>query len=142
MREKEEGGGGPELSQGLVERLDDLAEKTDEPELHIAARLVELAYCRAQARVDLRFRWNKLSYRQQEIALLIHAGCKYAEIACRLNIGLATVRTHARYLYKKMGVRGKADLRATMLRTEVLNEYLEAYKSAANTEKAQAEEEG
>jgi DNA-binding NarL/FixJ family response regulator len=41
---------------------------------------------------------------------LLQQGCTNAEIAHRLSIGLETVRTHARNIYRKLGVGSRREL--------------------------------
>ncbi len=50
-----------------------------------------------------------LTARESEILQLIVQGCRNQEIAERLFISLDTVRWHLRSLYKKLGVRDRAD---------------------------------
>ena len=119
------------LDQGLVDSLYALAESIDQPELRLAAQLVELAWQRAQAAQDLRHRWSTLTRRQQEVALLMYAGQTNLQIAQAIRLSKESVRSHARLVFAKMGVASRKELRALMLATDVLDEYLENYK--ANT---------
>jgi DNA-binding CsgD family transcriptional regulator len=118
-----------DLDQEFIDAFYTLADKQDSPELAIAALLADLAWQRERSERDLRCRWNTLTYRQQEIALFILEGKTYLEIARILGVGLETVRTHARALYARMGARRKKDLRAMMVKMEVLHGHLEAYKT-------------
>ena len=117
------------FNQSLVDALYALSESQENPELAIAAELVNLAWHRAQAAQDLRHRWNSLTYHQQEIALLIYTGRSYPQIAQDLHLGVESIRTHARRIYAKMGVASKIELRSVMLSSEVLDEYLEKFKN-------------
>lgn len=119
------------LDQSLVDALYDLSKSQDYPELLLAAELVNLALRRLQAAQDLRHRWSTLTHHQQEIALLIHSGQTFSQIARSLHLSINSVHTHARLVYAKMGVANQKDLRTLMLASEVLNEYLEIYKATS-----------
>ena len=43
---------------------------------------------------------------------LLRTGRSNAEIASTLHVGVETVRTHARRVYRKLGVRTRRELRA------------------------------
>jgi DNA-binding CsgD family transcriptional regulator len=51
-----------------------------------------------------------LTDREQEIVQLVCHGLTNARIAQRLNIGLATVKTHLLHVFEKRGVRTRAEL--------------------------------
>jgi len=51
-----------------------------------------------------------LTDREQEIVQLVCHGLTNARIAQRLNIGLATVKTHLLHVFEKLGVRSRAEL--------------------------------
>jgi DNA-binding CsgD family transcriptional regulator len=121
------------LDRTLIDYLYDLGENENLPEVTIAARLLDLVWCRARAAEDPRLRWETLTRRQQEIALLIHAGHTYFQIAQQLSLGRETIRTHARTIYKKMGVSGKKELRVLMRREEIFDEYLENYQKGGRS---------
>jgi DNA-binding NarL/FixJ family response regulator len=53
-----------------------------------------------------------LTPREAEVMELLRAGHSNAEIAQTLNVGIETVRTHARRIYRKLGVRTRRELRA------------------------------
>jgi len=116
------------LDQSFVDDLQALAVTLDHPELLIAARLVDLAWHRQQAAQDQRNRWITLTQRQQEIALLIHAGHTFRQIAQALQLSENSVHTHIRYIYARMGVSSKNELRTLMLKPELLDEYMKKFK--------------
>ena len=58
-----------------------------------------------------------LSAREREVLQLVAAGLSNQEIADRLFIGLATVKTHTHNIYEKLGVR---DRRQSILRANEL----------------------
>ncbi len=53
-----------------------------------------------------------LTPREAEVLELLQSGRSNAEIAQTLNVGIETVRTHARRIYRKLGVRTRRELRA------------------------------
>jgi DNA-binding NarL/FixJ family response regulator len=52
-----------------------------------------------------------LTRREADVLELLQAGRSNAEIAQALHVGIETVRTHARRIYRKLGVRTRRDLR-------------------------------
>ncbi len=54
-----------------------------------------------------------LTPREADVLELLRAGRSNAEIARSLHVSVETVRTHARRVYRKLGVRSRRDLRAT-----------------------------
>jgi NarL family two-component system response regulator LiaR len=53
-----------------------------------------------------------LTPREAEVLELLQSGRSNAEIAQVLQVGIETVRTHARRIYRKLGVRTRRELRA------------------------------
>jgi DNA-binding NarL/FixJ family response regulator len=51
-----------------------------------------------------------LTPREAEVLELIHDGATNAQIAHRLSIGIETVRTHARNIYRKLGITSRREL--------------------------------
>lgn len=51
-----------------------------------------------------------LTRREAEVLELLHDGATNAQIAHRLSIGIETVRTHARNIYRKLGIASRRDL--------------------------------
>jgi DNA-binding NarL/FixJ family response regulator len=54
-----------------------------------------------------------LTSREAEVLELLQSGRSNAEIAHELHVSIETVRTHARRVYRKLGVRTRRELRAT-----------------------------
>lgn len=50
-----------------------------------------------------------LTQREKEILRSLSKGLRYKEIAAQLNIGLETVRTHARNIYEKLQVQSRTE---------------------------------
>jgi DNA-binding NarL/FixJ family response regulator len=53
-----------------------------------------------------------LTPREAEVLHLLQNGASNAEIAHQLHVGIETVRTHARRVYRKLGVKTRRELRA------------------------------
>ena len=51
-----------------------------------------------------------LTPREAEVLALLQEGATNAQIALRLSIGVETVRTHARNIYRKLGIRSRREL--------------------------------
>jgi DNA-binding NarL/FixJ family response regulator len=51
-----------------------------------------------------------LTSREAELVVLLQSGSSNAEIAAALQIGVETVRTHARNIYRKLGVTSRLEL--------------------------------
>jgi DNA-binding NarL/FixJ family response regulator len=51
-----------------------------------------------------------LTPREAEVLQLLHDGATNAQIAHRLSIGIETVRTHARNIYRKLGIASRREL--------------------------------
>ncbi|MFZ0041065.1 MAG: LuxR C-terminal-related transcriptional regulator [Solirubrobacteraceae bacterium] len=54
-----------------------------------------------------------LTPREADVLELLQAGAANAEIAATLQVGVETVRTHARHIYRKLGVSTRRELRST-----------------------------
>ena len=55
-----------------------------------------------------------LTPREADLLELLQGGSSNAEIAATLHVGVETVRTHARNVYRKLGVRTRRELRSTI----------------------------
>jgi DNA-binding CsgD family transcriptional regulator len=53
-----------------------------------------------------------LTPREAEVMELLQGGRSNAEIAAALHVSIETVRTHARRIYRKLGVRTRRELLA------------------------------
>ena len=60
---------------------------------------------------------EQLSAREMEILALVAEGCPNKEIASRLFISNATVRTHLMHIYEKLHVRCRTEAAAKYLRS-------------------------
>lgn len=55
-----------------------------------------------------------LTRREADVLELLQSGSSNAEIAAALHVGIETVRTHARHIYRKLGVSTRRELRSTV----------------------------
>ena len=55
---------------------------------------------------------TSLTPREAEVMELLQSGKSNAEIANELNVSVETVRSHARRIYRKLGVRTRRELLA------------------------------
>ncbi len=81
--------------------------------IHLASRGMHVLPRSAAAGggVDrLEVQGSSLTSREAEVLELLQDGCTNAEIAERLDIGVETVRTHARSIYRKLGVASRREL--------------------------------
>ena len=53
-----------------------------------------------------------LTAREADVLELLQSGSSNAEIAAELHVGIETVRTHARHIYRKLGVSSRRELRS------------------------------
>jgi DNA-binding NarL/FixJ family response regulator len=59
-----------------------------------------------------------LTAREAEVLALLQNGRSNAEIAMELHVGIETVRTHARRVYRKLGVKTRRELRTAGARAQ------------------------
>jgi DNA-binding NarL/FixJ family response regulator len=57
---------------------------------------------------------SPLTSREADVLELLQSGRSNAEIAAALHVGVETVRTHARHIYRKLGVSTRRELRPTV----------------------------
>ena len=55
-----------------------------------------------------------LTSREADVLELLQHGRSNAEIAALLSVGVETVRTHARHIYRKLGVSTRRELRSPL----------------------------
>lgn len=59
----------------------------------------------------------RLTAREQEVAALVAQGLANADIAMRLGVSQATVRTHLKHIFGKLGVANRAQVAAWLATT-------------------------
>ncbi|SDR63404.1 regulatory protein, luxR family [Rhizobiales bacterium GAS113] len=62
-------------------------------------------------------RFDQLTTREREVAFLVARGCRDRDIGKLLGIGFSTVRTHLNKAMEKKGCANRAELAATVMRT-------------------------
>ena len=77
--------------------------------VHLGARGLQLQLMPIDAR-DTPVRESHLTAREGEVLLLLRRGQSNAQIALELQIGVETVRSHARNIYRKLGVSSRRTL--------------------------------
>jgi len=61
-----------------------------------------------------------LTGREQAVLEMFHKGCSYKETARVLGCGLATVQTHAKNIYRKLGVHSRSEAAHEALRLNLI----------------------
>jgi DNA-binding NarL/FixJ family response regulator len=85
----------------------------------MARNVIEKLHTRGQ-KTKLDPASEPLTSRETVVVRLIAEGCTNKEIACHMDVGLETVRTHIRTIFRKLNVRS---------RTEVAVKYLKSLKN-------------
>jgi DNA-binding NarL/FixJ family response regulator len=88
--------------------------------IHLASRGVHVlprGAARGGGLERLAMRGAELTARETEVLELLQSGATNSQIARELAIGIETVRTHARHIYRKLGIASRRDL-ARMARRE------------------------
>ncbi len=55
--------------------------------------------------------WDKLTFREQEVAALVHLMYSNEEMAETLSVSLATIKSHLDHIFKKLNVHSKREVR-------------------------------
>jgi DNA-binding NarL/FixJ family response regulator len=127
------------MDRHLVAALESLAREHDAAELQVAARLTELAMLRLRLRQTARQRWQALSPREREAALLVREGCSNRQIAARLVVSLGTVKQLVWRAMHKMQLASPQELRTMMRAIDWEDEHLRAAPAAQTSEKPPGE---
>jgi DNA-binding NarL/FixJ family response regulator len=80
--------------------------------IHLASRGLQLIPRAARESGPAPQRPSLLTQREAEVLPLLQRGSSNMEIAVALNVGVETVRTHARNIYGKLGVSSRRELAA------------------------------
>jgi len=62
----------------------------------------------------------KLTEREKSVLQMFHQGCSYKETAHVLGCSITTVQTHAKHIYRKMGVHSRAEAVHEALRLRLI----------------------
>jgi NarL family two-component system response regulator LiaR len=93
-----------------------IAKDTDKRDLvtaiHLASRGMHVLPKAGGGLEEKRFGPDLLTPREADVLDLLQKGRSNAEIANELSLGVETVRTHARNIYRKLGVSSRRDLAA------------------------------
>jgi DNA-binding NarL/FixJ family response regulator len=85
--------------------------------IHLASRGLQVTPLPGHDWSDARARDPLLTQREGDVLLLLRQGQSNAQIALALHIGVETVRTHARNIYRKLGVASRRALVALPVRS-------------------------
>jgi DNA-binding NarL/FixJ family response regulator len=80
--------------------------------IHLASRGLQLIPRAAGEARPGALRPSLLTRREAEVLPLLQKGSSNMEIAVALNVGVETIRTHARNIYRKLGVSSRRELAA------------------------------
>ena len=80
----------------------------------LVARIVRDTIQEHQDSESLSGRWGRLTPRQREIAILTGRNLTNAEIAARLGISEATVKTHQTHIMERLNLRSRYSLRQAL----------------------------
>jgi DNA-binding CsgD family transcriptional regulator len=85
--------------------------------VHLASRGLQLVPLSARSSGEAVAGAQLLTRREAEVLPLLQQGRSNAQIALALHVGVETVRTHARNIYRKLGVASRRDLAAPRVPT-------------------------
>ena len=80
--------------------------------IHLASRGMHVLPGAGGASSEQAYGPDLLTKREAEVLDLLQQNASNAEIAQKLHVGVETVRTHARNIYRKLGVTSRRDLAA------------------------------
>jgi DNA-binding NarL/FixJ family response regulator len=83
--------------------------------IHLASRGMHVLPGAGGAVAEEPYGPDLLTPREADVLELLQQGAPNAEIAAKLHVGVETVRTHARNIYRKLGVTSRRDLAAAPL---------------------------
>jgi DNA-binding NarL/FixJ family response regulator len=90
--------------------------------VHLASRGLQLIPRAVRESAPLPLRPSLLTRREAEVLPLLQLGSSNMEIAVALNVGVETIRTHARNIYRKLGVSSRRELAALPPRALLKND--------------------
>ena len=83
--------------------------------IHLASRGMHVLPGVGGAVSEERYGPDLLTQREADVLELLQQGASNAEIAAKLTVGIETVRTHARNIFRKLGVASRRDLASAPL---------------------------
>jgi DNA-binding CsgD family transcriptional regulator len=102
------------LDQPLSLALSRLAEEEEQPLNEVGQKMLNFALQHRREATRSLETWQSLTPREKEITALACLGYTNKEIAEKLFISPATVKTHLRNAKRKFGLRSKLELRKTL----------------------------
>jgi DNA-binding CsgD family transcriptional regulator len=104
-------------------QVSQIAEREGRPEPEIVTQLLVAGLQKYYSRMEVMSKWESLSPRQKEVAILIEKGMTNEEIAKRLSISNETIKTHVANILRKFSVNEKSEVRH-MLRVMKKNHWI------------------
>lgn len=92
-------------------RVSQIAQSEGRPEREIISQLLVAGLHKYYSVKEIKPKWESLSKREKEVAILIDKGMTNPEIAKHLSIGIRTVETHVAHILEKFGVNEKSEAR-------------------------------
>jgi DNA-binding NarL/FixJ family response regulator len=92
-------------------QLSQIAEREGRPEPEIVTQLLVAGLQKYYSRQEIMPKWESLSTRQKEVAILIEKGMTNEEIAKRLSVSNETIKTHVAAILRKFKVHDKSEVR-------------------------------
>jgi len=100
-----------EWSEDLRFLLNDLAHSERRSMEDLQAELLSSALADRRTSAGLWQHWNLLTPREQQVLALVCLGYTNRQIAARLGLSAETVKTHVKYVLRKLAIHSKTDLR-------------------------------
>jgi DNA-binding NarL/FixJ family response regulator len=99
------------LEQPLSEAVLALAEQQQRPPEEVAAELLVSGLVQHDRQSEAWQRWEALSTREQQVAVLVCQGYTSRQVAARLQIAEETARTHVRNILRRFNLHSRNELR-------------------------------
>ena len=88
-----------------------IAEREGRPEPDIVTQLLVAGLQKYYSRQEIMPKWESLTARQKQVAMLIEKGMTNEEIARRLSVSVETIKTHVATILRKFNVHDKSEVR-------------------------------
>jgi DNA-binding NarL/FixJ family response regulator len=99
--------------------------------IHLASRGMQLIPHQASANGEPFTGGQLLTRREAEVLPLLQQGRSNPQIAIILQVGVETIRSHARNIYRKLGVSSRRDLAAAPPRARDHDQHVEDWRNAS-----------